>query len=95
VQTSFRFRVTQGITTQPASAPTNPWPHVAHCSASSTLLSERWTRFARRRMLDFLPLLLAALLILSYAFFRAFHDTDPDRDEPPISNDRGGESFYE
>jgi hypothetical protein len=42
-------------------------------------------------MLDWLPLLLVVLLVLSYAFYRARHDTD--RDEPPISNDSGGEGF--
>jgi hypothetical protein len=44
-------------------------------------------------VLDFLPLLIVVLLVLSYAFFRARHDTDRDRDEPPISNDSGGDTF--
>jgi hypothetical protein len=46
-------------------------------------------------MLDFLPLLLVTFLVLSYAVYRARQDTDPDRDVPPISNNYGGESFYE
>jgi hypothetical protein len=46
-------------------------------------------------MLDWPPLPLVTFLVLSYAVFRARHDTDPDQDEPPINNDSGGESFYE
>jgi hypothetical protein len=44
-------------------------------------------------VLDWLPLLLVVLLVLSYAVYRSRHDTDPDRDEPPISNDSGGDTF--
>jgi hypothetical protein len=44
-------------------------------------------------MLDFLPLLLVVLLVLSWAVFRARHDTDPDRDEPPISEGSAGEDL--